>query len=639
MVVQMLRAAFSHIARRLSSDQVSARKNSESGDTLVEILIALLVVALTATALLGAFATSISASGKQRGLATNDTVLKSYVESAIFQIQNQPFNAALNTFPIFAGCGTASATYYTSGIATGLGANGVTLYSPPTGYTASISTVQFWDPAPSPPGSPPAWMDISSCSAGSSTSLNPQQLTATVTAPNGTTASLQFVVSNPHVPAGSPSQIVVSTQPPSTSVTAGGSFGVAFAIEDSLGHVLNSTATVSLGITPGTGTTGAALTCPAGKSIAAVSGIASFSCSIDLVGAGYTLTATSPGLSAANTNSLTVIPGAPNRLAFTPDPPGGGAASAGSPIPSVSVQVLDSQGNLVTTATGSVAMSIGAGSAQPSFDTGSTTSVTLNSGIAAFAGLQVTAPGTYTFVATPAGIAGLSSPVTSASFSVAPGPSTLQLVFTTPPGGGPNGQVWSAQPVVAIENGLGVTQTGNTTSITISISSHPGTVQPLSCPVFGTTLVPTNGVASFAGCFIIGTAGTTYQLTATAAAGSGIVSAVSAPFTISVGAPFQLQFNTPPGGAKKSKPLSPEPVLSIQDSGGNLTNSTATVTATLTANGGHSGAVLTCPPVNGVSGTATFAGCSINQAGSGYAITFTSPGLQSVTSGSLTIAN
>src|SRR3984957_13607667 len=139
----MFRRTYRDLVRKISVDRRPARINTENGDTLVEILFAVLIVFLTVTALLSAFATSIAASGEQRGLATTDTVLKTYVESAIFQIQNQPYSAANNTFPIFAGCGTATATYYTNGIATGLGANSVTLYSPPTGYTASISTVQF----------------------------------------------------------------------------------------------------------------------------------------------------------------------------------------------------------------------------------------------------------------------------------------------------------------------------------------------------------------------------------------------------------------------------------------------------------------------------------------------------------------
>ncbi len=630
MVQRGFKALFGYVTHRSIPDRPCAMTNSENGDTLIEVLIALVVIALTATALLGAFATSITASGEQRGLATTDTVLKSYVESAFFQIQNQPYSAAHNTFPIFAGCGVASTSYYTNGIATGLGANGVTLYAPPTGYSASITAVQYWDGT--------QWQP--SCSPGSSTSLDPQQLTATVTAPVGPTASLEFIVSNPHVPAGAPSQLVVPTQPNPTE-TAGVPFPIGIAIEDSLGHVLNATNTVTLQITPLTGTAGAALTCSGGNSLAATGGIATFNCSINLTGAGYTLTATSSGLTAVPTNSLTVVPGAPSQLAFSPNPPGGGAASAGSPIPSVSVDVLDGLGNVVTNATGSIGMTIGAGSAQPSFDTGSTTSVALSNGVAAFAALQVTTPGSYTFVATPTGIAGLTSPATSASFTVSPGPNSLLLVFTTPPGGGPNGQQWlaSAQPVVAIKNGLGVIQTGNTTAITVSISSHPGTAQPLSCTTFGTTVVPTNGVASFAGCSITGTAGTTYQLIATASTGSGIASAVSPPFTISVGSPSELQFKTSPGGGvSKGAALSPQPALYIEDSGGNVTNSTAPVTATLNPNG-NSGAALSCTanPVNAVSGTATFSGCSINKKGSGYTITFTSPGLQSITSSSLTI--
>jgi type II secretory pathway pseudopilin PulG len=618
----------------VGASRVRRRIRDDSGDTLVEILIALLVVAVTATALLAAFATSITASGEQRGLATIDTVMKNYVESAIFQIQNQPYSAANNTFPIFAGCGTASKDYYTTGIQQGQGSNGVVLYTIPSGYTAQITAVQFWDTAQSPP----SWQDISACTPASSTSLNPQLLTATVTGPNATTATVQFAVSNPKVPVGSASQLVVSTQPPA-NVTAGATFNVGFTVEDSLGHVVTtSAATVTITISSGTGTAGAVLTCSGGLSIAASSGVAAFSCGINLAGSGYTLTATSPGLTAVTTNPLTVVPGVPRALVFDPDPPGGGSAVTDNPIPSVTVDVVDSQNNVVTSATGQITMTIGSGSPQAQFDGGPAPPVTLVNGVAQFTSLQVSTPGTYTLVATPNGISGLSSSQTSQSFPVSLEPNVLRLVFTTQPGGGPNGQQWaqSGAPVVAIQNGFGQTQSNRNTTVTLAISSHPGTAQPLTCTTFGTSILTTNGVASFAGCSITGTAGTTYQLTATASNGSEIIGATSAQFTITVGSPFQLQFGTQPGDTRKNRALNPQPVLLIQDSGGNQTSSTASVSAQLVQNG-NSGSILTCPPVNAVSGQATFSGCSINKAGNGYQIKFNSVGLQSVTSSAFNI--
>jgi Tfp pilus assembly protein PilE len=75
---------------------------SEVGDTLVEVLIALSVIGLTAGALLGAFSTSIAATGEHHSLAEMDTVLKSFVESAIYQIQQQPSPLFTTTCPTVA---------------------------------------------------------------------------------------------------------------------------------------------------------------------------------------------------------------------------------------------------------------------------------------------------------------------------------------------------------------------------------------------------------------------------------------------------------------------------------------------------------------------------------------------------------
>jgi len=71
----------------------------------------------------------------------------------------------------------------------------------------------------------------------------------------------------------------------------------------------------------------------------------------------------------------------------------------------------------VTTATGSVVISIKSGSPQTSFTSGTTT-ITLSSGVATFSNLVVTATGSYTFTATPSGITGVTTAVNSNAFTV-----------------------------------------------------------------------------------------------------------------------------------------------------------------------------------------------------------------------------
>ena len=80
------------------------------------------------------------------------------------------------------------------------------------------------------------------------------------------------------------------------------------AIQDALGNtVTTSTASVTLAITGGTGTSGAVLTCTTNPK-AAVSGVATFGgCKVDRAGTGYTLTATATGLTSAVSNAFNVI--------------------------------------------------------------------------------------------------------------------------------------------------------------------------------------------------------------------------------------------------------------------------------------------------------------------------------------------
>ena len=155
--------------------RVSWRDRSESGDTLVELLIAMTVIGLTAVALLSGFSTSLSASAEHRSLASIDTVLKSFVETATYQLSLQPQPPTMT--PQFTACATAS-TY-----------SSLTLSQ--NGYTANIpqtaNAVQYWDTSTS------QW--DSSCTTNA-TPPQPQLITAQVTG-HGATESLQFAVSDP----------------------------------------------------------------------------------------------------------------------------------------------------------------------------------------------------------------------------------------------------------------------------------------------------------------------------------------------------------------------------------------------------------------------------------------------------------
>src|SRR5580698_8274926 len=78
-------------AEKLHSFKVEGIKvHGERGDTLIEVLVALVVLGITALAIIIAFSTSISASQEHRDLATANIVMANYSQQAIAQIQESP---------------------------------------------------------------------------------------------------------------------------------------------------------------------------------------------------------------------------------------------------------------------------------------------------------------------------------------------------------------------------------------------------------------------------------------------------------------------------------------------------------------------------------------------------------------------
>ncbi len=66
------------------------RARDDRGDSLIEVLFAVVIIALAAGPLIGALLESIAASAEHRGLATADTLLKGFAETAVSEIQTSP---------------------------------------------------------------------------------------------------------------------------------------------------------------------------------------------------------------------------------------------------------------------------------------------------------------------------------------------------------------------------------------------------------------------------------------------------------------------------------------------------------------------------------------------------------------------
>jgi hypothetical protein len=335
-----------------------------------------------------------------------------------------------------------------------------------------------------------------------------------------------------------------------------------------------------------------------------------------------TLTATDAG-GKTGSAGVTVSAAAASKLAITTQPSNATGGATISPSPVVAVE--DTYSNVATTNTSNVTMAIGT---NPSGGTLSgTLTVAASAGVATFNSLSINKTGTgYTLVATD----GVLTSATSSTFNITVG-AAAKLAFTTQPGGGTGGTAWTTQPVVTIQDAGGNTVTTSTASVTLAIGTNPGG-GALTCTA--NPKVAVSGVATFAGCKI-DKAANGYTLTATS---GSLTSATSNTFNVTVGTAAKLAFTTQPGGGARNNAWATQPVVSVQDAGGNtVTTSTASVTLAIGTNAGGGSLSCTTNPKAAVSGVATFAGCSISKAGNGYTLNASATGLTAATSNTFNI--
>ncbi|HEX4492879.1 MAG TPA: hypothetical protein VH914_16860, partial [Acidimicrobiia bacterium] len=404
-------------------------------------------------------------------------------------------------------------------------------------------------------------------------------------------------------PSGAVHGVALGDQPVVRIVDAGGN------------TVTGNTSAVTLALTTPAGAT---LTCTTNPKTA-VAGVATFAgCAIDNAGA-YTLTATDGSLTSAVSDSVDIT-GAAAKLALTVEPSAtasGGAAFATQPV----VTVEDTNGHRIVADESNVTLALtSAGGATLSCTTNPVGAV---AGVATFAGCKIDHSGTYTLTATDGSL----TTAVSTTITVSTGAAS-QLAFTTQPSGSTGGTALGTQPVVTVEDAGGNAITGSSAPVTLALTTPGGAT--LTCTT--NPVNATSGVATFAGCDV--DHANTYTLTA---ASSGLTSAVSDTFTVTVGAASTLAFTTQPAGATGGTAFTSQPVVAVQDLGGNtITSDTSNVTLALTSAGG---ATLSCTtnPNAAVAGVATFAGCAIDLAGT-YTLTATDGSLTSAVSASITNA-
>jgi hypothetical protein len=431
-----------------------------------------------------------------------------------------------------------------------------------------------------------------------------------------TATSSSFVVS-----AASASQLVFVQQP--SNATAGVAIAppITVQLEDQFG---NAVSTSGVSVTLAANGPGAVT---AGATASTVNGVATFNATAIQLAGTYTLTASSSGLTSANSSSFVISPAAASKLVYGQQPSN---AIAGQAIaPPITVLIEDTFGN-VTTSTASVALAFGtnAGGTGTVLSGGGATPAV--AGTATFAAVSINHSGTgYTLVASSSGLAS----ATSSTFNITAG-IPAKLAFTTQPANNANiGAGATFNLVVQEQDSLGnLETTDNTSAVTIAIGNNPG-----GSTLSGTTTVTlVGGVASFSGLLTLNKPGTGYTLVATNSAG-GITPATSNSFNIVPGAAAQLQFVQGPTDIVAGAIMAPPVTVKVLDSFGNQLTSSVTV-VTLSITGSPAGVTLFGGgAVNDSAGIATFNALSIHKVGT-YALTASSAGIPDVTSNTFVVS-
>ncbi|MEA2608724.1 MAG: trimeric autotransporter adhesin, partial [Chloroflexota bacterium] len=420
-----------------------------------------------------------------------------------------------------------------------------------------------------------------------------------------------------------------------TVAPGGGATGAAWPtqpdveIRDETGaRVTTSSASISLAIgsNPSGGVLSGCSNLTASAGLVNVAG-----CKIDKAGNGYTLVASSSGLISATSGAFNITSGTATKLGFAVQPARGtpGGAFAVQPV----VEIQDSAGSRVagdssTNVTLSITSNPGGGTLTCS---GGLTRQASN-GLASFTGCSINNVGVgYVLTATASGV----SSAASSAFDVAD-----RLIFATQPSSSAGAGIsFGTQPVVQVRAGGGNTATHDqATVVTLSIKSGTGAAGAVLTCDSGLSRTVVNGVATFTGCKINKISPTSpsnpYRIVASA---SGVAGAESSNIAITAGGATKLGFIAQPNAGVAAQAFPIQPVVAIQDAGGNTVtsgpNSNATITLSL-APGAPAGAILTCTNGRSMaasSGVATFAGCSINAAGTYSLVATATGGLTAIT--------
>ena len=307
-------------------------------------------------------------------------------------------------------------------------------------------------------------------------------------------------------------------------------------------------------------------------------------------------------------------PSSTSKLAIQSSPTSG---TAGSALDTLTVAVQDTKGQVVTSDTSTVKLTLSNGT----FSTGSATATaTAVNGVASFSGLKINSAGTYTLTASDSQS---QATVTTGKLVISPAALNSLSVQQSPTSGTAGVALSPAVKVAALD------QYGNlvTTSTSVTLTLTGGTFANGSATVTANT---TAGIATFSN-LIIKTAG--YY---TISASSGSLASPSFNLAVSPAAASKIAWQSAPGSTAVAGTTLGALRVAVQDAFGNvITTDNSTVTLTLSSNSFSSNAsTVTATAVNGV---ATFTDLAINTSGTYKIAASDGNSLTSVTSGNVVI--
>jgi hypothetical protein len=352
------------------------------------------------------------------------------------------------------------------------------------------------------------------------------------------------------------------------------------------------------------------------SSVTFVDGVATPGSFITFAAGATTLGATDAAFSSATGSApLTLNPGAATKMAVTTQPTGAVDGVAFTTQPVVTIQ--DANGNTVTDSNASVTLAVASGSGTLAC---TTNPVQAAIGVATFDGCALTGTlGDYTLTASATDLTDADTSNIALAIGVAAQVVVNTMVDST------DGATLATQPVATIEDIGGNTVTSATDAVTLHASS--GT---LACDQNSVDAVA--GTATFAGCSLTGQTGA-HTLSASV---EGLPAGDSNSFVLMTGSATQLAVTTQPDGAADGGAFTTQPVITIEDVGGN-TISDSSASVTLAASAG----TLACTdnPVIASNGIATFDGCSLTGIIGEYTLTASATDLTSATTDSFVLAH